>query len=289
MSGRTVKLSQRKQAAIVALLTQPTVAEAARVANVRPNTLGRWMKEPAFDAEWRSARCLGLDQAIARLQKISGAAVSALLKVMFDPGSPPAAQLKAAETVLRYAKAAAELEHVQARLTELERTAALSKPEALRVAPEAGRSQRGKGHGEKFSRMKEAAIAALLMHRSIEEAARAIDIGASTLYQWRKYPEFVEDWREAKRTAFLQTNVRLQQAAGAATAIIVRVLANPATPWSTRIRAASLSFKYGLIAIEEDIGERLLALGFSAEVTQAVLRGDRGPLNEKAESRLKAA
>jgi hypothetical protein len=46
----------------------------------------------------RAARSLGLDQAIARLQKISGAAVSALLKVMFDPGSPPAAQLKAAET-----------------------------------------------------------------------------------------------------------------------------------------------------------------------------------------------
>jgi hypothetical protein len=50
MSGRTVKLSQRKQAAIIALITQPTVAEAARVANVRPNTLGRWKKEPAFDA-----------------------------------------------------------------------------------------------------------------------------------------------------------------------------------------------------------------------------------------------
>ena len=98
MCGRTVKLSPRKQAAIIALLTQPTVAEAARVTNVRPNTLGRWMKEPAFDAEWRGARSLGLDQAIARLQKISGAAVSALLKVMFDPGSPPAAQLKAAET-----------------------------------------------------------------------------------------------------------------------------------------------------------------------------------------------
>ena len=289
MSGRTIKLSQRKQAAIIALVTQPTVAEAARVANVRPNTLGRWKKEPAFDAEWRAARSLGLDQAIARLQKISGAAVSALLKVMFDPASPPAAQLKAAETVLRYAKAAAELEHVEARLRELERTAAASKPESLRSAGDERRSPPSKGHGEKFSRMKEAAIAALLTHRSVEEAARAIDIGASTLYQWRKYPEFVEDWREAKRAAFLQTNVRLQQAAGPATAIIARVLANPATPWSTRIRAAGLSFQYGLLAVEEDIGERLLALGFSAEVTQAVLHGDRRLLDADPGSRLKAA
>ncbi len=99
----------------------------------------------------------------------------------------------------------------------------------------------------------------------------------------------MEAWREAKRTAFRQTNVRLQQAAGAATAIIARVLVNPATPWSTRIQAASLSFKYGLMAIEEDIGERLLALGFSAEVTQAVLQGDRRPLDENAGSRPKAA
>src|ERR1019366_4006528 len=175
MSGRTVELSQRKQAAIIALVTQPTVAEAARVANVRPNTLGRWKKEPAFDAEWRGARCLGLHQAIARLQKISGAAVSALLKVMFDSASPPAAQLKAAETVLRYAKAAAELEHVQARLTELERSAAASKPEQLRVAAEERRRPQSKGHGEKFSRMKEAAIAALLTHRRVEEAARGIE------------------------------------------------------------------------------------------------------------------
>jgi hypothetical protein len=289
MSGHTVKLSQRKQAAIIALVTQPTVAEAARVANVRPNTLGRWKKEPAFDAEWRAARSLGLDQAIARLQKISGAAVSALLKVMFDSASPPAAQLKAAETVLKYAKAAAELEHLEARLTELERTAAASKPEALRSTADERRCPQGKGHGEKFSRMKEAAIAALLTHRSVEEAARAIDIGASTLYQWRKYPEFVEDWREAKRAAFLQTNVRLQQAAGPATAIIARVLAHPATPWSTRIRAAGLSLQYGLLAAEEDIAERLLMLGFSAETTQAVLHGDRRLLDESAGSRPKAA
>jgi transposase-like protein len=289
MSGRTVKLSSRKQAAIIALLTQPTVAEAARVAGVRPNTLGRWMKEPAFDAEWRAARSLGLDQAIARLQKISGAAVSARLKVMFDPGSPPAAQLKAAETVLRYAKAAAELEYVEVRLTELEHTAARSKPEALGSPGDKRRRPQSKGHGEKFSRMKEAAIAALLTHRSVEEAARAIDIGASTLYQWRKYPEFVKGWREAKRAAFLHTNVRLHQAAGAATAIIARVLAHPATPWSTRIRAASLSFKYGLLAIEEDIGARLLALGFGAEVTQAVLHGDRRLLDDDVGSHPKAA
>ena len=74
-----------------------------------------------------------------------------------------------------------------------------------------------------------------------------------------------------------------------ATAIIARVLVNPATPWSTRIQAAGLSFKYGLLAVEEDIGARFLALGFSAEATQAVLHGDRRLLDEDAGSHRKAA
>ncbi len=38
-----------------------------------------------------------------------------------------------------------------------------------------------KGHGTKFGRKKEAAIAALLTHRNIEEAAKAVGISSPTL------------------------------------------------------------------------------------------------------------
>jgi hypothetical protein len=40
------------------------------------------------------------------------------------------------------------------------------------------------GHGSKFGRKKEAAIAALLTQRNIEEAAKAAGIGANTLLRW---------------------------------------------------------------------------------------------------------
>jgi hypothetical protein len=59
--------------------------------------------------------------------------------------------------------------------------------------------------------------------------------------------------------------------------------------WRPRIRAAGLSLQYGLLAVEEDIAERLLALGFSGELTQAVLYGDRRLLGEDVGSRPKAA
>jgi len=40
------------------------------------------------------------------------------------------------------------------------------------------------GHGSKFERKKEAAVAALLSHRNIEEAADAIGIAAKTLLRF---------------------------------------------------------------------------------------------------------
>jgi hypothetical protein len=43
-----------------------------------------------------------------------------------------------------------------------------------------------KGHGSKFSRKMEEAIAALLTHRNYEEASRAVGIGTATLLRWQK-------------------------------------------------------------------------------------------------------
>jgi len=44
------------------------------------------------------------------------------------------------------------------------------------------------GHGEKFGRKKEAAIAALLTARNNEEAAKTIGVSPKTLLQWQKLP-----------------------------------------------------------------------------------------------------
>jgi hypothetical protein len=286
--GHGAKFNRRKDEAIAALLTQPSVAEAARVANIRPQTLGRWMKDPEFEATWRAARSAGLDQAIARLQKVSGAAVTALLKVMRDSGAPAAARLRAAETVLRHATAASEIETLQARLSELER-AQVSKAETAGPPADKRRSSPPAGHGAKFRMKKEEAIAALLTERSIEDAARVIDVGPQTLYRWMKYREFDSAWREAKRAAFGQANVRLQQASGGAVTTIVRIMVDPATPASTRVRAADLSLCHGKTAMEDDIEARLSALGYAQDVAQAVLHGDKRNFDQIANDRLKAA
>jgi transposase-like protein len=68
------------------------------------------------------------------------------------------------------------------------------------------------GHGTKFGRKKEEAIAALLTQQTIENAARSIGIGVSTLLRWQKDPEFDAGYRAAQRAAYRQTTARLQQA-----------------------------------------------------------------------------
>ena len=46
------------------------------------------------------------------------------------------------------------------------------------------------GHGAKFPRKKEEAIAALLTRPSVEEAARTIEVEPKTLRRWMRVPEF---------------------------------------------------------------------------------------------------
>jgi transposase-like protein len=47
-----------------------------------------------------------------------------------------------------------------------------------------------KGHGAKFGRKKEEAIAALLLQRNVEEAARSNGVNPNTLLRWLKIPDF---------------------------------------------------------------------------------------------------
>ena len=65
------------------------------------------------------------------------------------------------------------------------------------------RMRQMKGHGSKFGRKKEEAIAALLTQRNIEEAARSIGVAPNTLLKWQKLAEFETAYRAA--TTLLKT------------------------------------------------------------------------------------
>jgi hypothetical protein len=55
------------------------------------------------------------------------------------------------------------------------------------------------GHGAKYGRKQEEAIAALLVQRNVEEAAKSINVAPKTLIRWMKLPDFQTAYREARR------------------------------------------------------------------------------------------
>jgi hypothetical protein len=122
------------------------------------------------------------------------------------------------------------------------------------------------GHGSKFCRKKEDAIAALLTQRNIEEAARAAGIGTRTLIRWLKIPEFDAAYLEARRAAVSQSNARLQQGSSAAVSTLLKVMVDASTPASARVRAADRILEHAKQAIEiDDIQVRLSALEQTAK------------------------
>jgi len=123
--------------------------------------------------------------------------------------------------------------------------------------------------GSKFTRKMEEAVAAMLTHRTLEEAARSVGIGTPTLIRWQKEPEFQTAYREARRAAFGQSIARLQQASSAAVSVLIKVMADPTSPPSTRVRAADSVLDHAAKAIEiEDIEVRVADLERAAEISK---------------------
>ena len=130
-----------------------------------------------------------------------------------------------------------------------------------------------RGHGTKFGRKKEEAIAALLTQRNIEEAAKATGIAPNTLLKWMKDPEFQAAYREARRAGFGQSVARLQQASGAAVSTLLKIMVDPVAPHSTRVRAADSVLDHAAKSIEiEDIEVRVSELERAAEQAKSVRR-----------------
>jgi transposase-like protein len=125
-----------------------------------------------------------------------------------------------------------------------------------------------KGHGSKFGRKKELAIAALLTHRSVEDAARAVDLNHNTLLKWLKLPDFVKEYREARREAVHQSVARIQQATGAAATTVLKLMTDPNIPAAVRLRAAECVFDRAFKGVElEDIEARVSELERAAETS----------------------
>lgn len=119
-SGHGEKLTRKKELAIAALLTEPTIGTAANSAGISEATLRRWMHLEEFGRAYRIARRESVSMAIARMQQASCEAVDVLSEVMRDKESPAPTRVSAARAVLELTLKAAETEDLSWRVNMLE-------------------------------------------------------------------------------------------------------------------------------------------------------------------------
>jgi hypothetical protein len=129
------------------------------------------------------------------------------------------------------------------------------------------------GHGSKFERKKEVAIAALLTQKNHEEAAHAIGIDLKTLKRWLRLPEFTKDYRRARWEVVEQACARAQQNTGTAISVLLKLMVESATPAPVRARAALGILDIARQALDFDLETRVSELERAAELSKSVATG----------------
>jgi excisionase family DNA binding protein len=94
------------------------------------------------------------------------------------------------------------------------------------------------GHGAKFTRKQEQALAALLAHATLSEAAKVAKVSDRTLRRWLKLPQFASAWNTVRSGFLLDTVSQLQEASTQAVATLKRNLSCGEA--GTEVRAADV-------------------------------------------------
>jgi RES domain-containing protein len=120
VAGHGEKLSRLQETAISALLTAPSVPEAAKMVGVGERTLWRWMRLPGFKEAYQAARRELVRHAIVTVQGVMSQAVKTLVEIMENSDSPASARVSSAKTILELGVRAVEMEDLEARISKLE-------------------------------------------------------------------------------------------------------------------------------------------------------------------------
>ena len=110
----------RQEQALIALLEQPTIKEAAEASGISQPTLFRYLQDTEFREEYQKAKRSLLEAALGDLQKASSEAVSTLREVMADAEAGASSRVAAARSILAFAIQTGELEEIMRRLETVE-------------------------------------------------------------------------------------------------------------------------------------------------------------------------
>jgi hypothetical protein len=116
------------------------------------------------------------------------------------------------------------------------------------------------GHGEKYSRLKEIVLAALLSTKTLEEAAQKSGVSVSTLRRWLKIPDFRKDLEEERRHVLEMAASGLSEAVTDAIRVLRNKFNYPSDLRSQMAAATAILNMYSKEMQRYDAQRRLTAL-----------------------------
>jgi hypothetical protein len=120
VTGHGEKFGRKKELAIGALLTCPSLPSAATSCGISESTLLRWLQNETFARRYRRERTRMLESTVSLLRQKSVAAVETLAEVAGDKQSPSGARVSAARSLIELAIKGAEMQDLEARIADLE-------------------------------------------------------------------------------------------------------------------------------------------------------------------------
>ena len=105
---------------------------------------------------------------------------------------------------------------------------------------------------------REALITGLLTYSTVKQASKAAKVSERTAYRWLKEPDFVEDYRQARRQVFTHSLGRLQKLTVKAIENLEKILDDTQECARTKVTAARTVLENAVRAVElEDFDVRI--------------------------------
>ncbi|MCL2579344.1 MAG: hypothetical protein FWE32_04870 [Oscillospiraceae bacterium] len=92
--------NSKRELLLSALLTNPTVKQAAASVGIPETTAFNWLRDPDFSAEYKQRKRQAVNEASDYLQSRISAATRTIDDLMSDENIPPQVRLNAAKTIL---------------------------------------------------------------------------------------------------------------------------------------------------------------------------------------------
>ena len=117
--GGGAKYHAKHQLAILALLSESTIEQAAQKTGVGLATLSRWLTDPRFQEKYQEARRRSFEAGLSRLQSLTSSAIDALRRALSC--GKTGIEIRSAATILDHARESTALLDIMARLEAVER------------------------------------------------------------------------------------------------------------------------------------------------------------------------